>query len=241
MGEPLERLRLLFQTNRKATRIASQAFLIALFALVGWLIFAQIRSARSFQAARVGSSSTDRAALISGLLESNAQLSEEVAALEARLRDLEQQGGSLAAMVEELNRLKIVNGLAEIKGPGVRLALDSPISATELQDIVNELRNAGASAIALNDHRLIARSVIISTDAGIAVDGTVIARPFVFMALGDPDTIRVALTRRGGMLTSLQAAHPGFEAEVDEIAELTIPIYSRKLEFRYAQPAAKSP
>lgn len=212
--------------------------LAILFVLIGMLIFAQFRSESALRSARVAASSTDRAALISGLVDANLKLREEVDSLRAKLAELEQQGGSLVVMVEELNRLKLITGLSEVSGPGITLTLNSPMSATELQDMVNELKNSGAKAIALNGQRLIVSSAIVGTEAGITVDGTLITRPFVFQVLGDPDTLRVALTRKGGMLTSLQAAHPGFQAEIADAETLVIPIYSRKIEFRHAQPVA---
>lgn len=212
--------------------------LAILFALIGVLIFAQFRSESALRSARVAASGTDRAALISGLVDANLKLREEADSLQARLAELEQQGGSLVVMAEELNRLKLITGLSEAAGPGITLTLNSPVSATELQDMVNELKNSGAKAIALNGQRLVVSSAIIGTDAGIAVDGTLLTRPFVFQVLGDPDTLRVALTRKGGMLASLRAAHPGFEADIADAETLVIPIYSRKIEFRYAQPVA---
>lgn len=209
-----------------------------LFVLIGMLIFVQFRSESALRSARVAASSTDRAALISGLVDANRRLRDEVDSLRAKLAELGQQGGSLVVMVEELNRLKLITGTSEVSGPGIALTLNSPVSATELQDMVNELKNSGAKAIALNGQRLIVSSAIVGTEAGIAVDGTLLTRPFVFAVLGDPDTLRVALTRKGGMLAALQAAHPGFQAEIADAEALVIPIYSRKIEFRYAQPMA---
>lgn len=209
-----------------------------LFVLIGMLIFAQFRSESALRSARVAASGTDRAILISGLVDANLKLREEVDSLRVKLAELERQGGSLVVMVEELNRLKLITGTSEVSGPGITLTLSSPVSATELQDMVNELKNSGAKAIALNGQRLIVSSAIVGTEAGIAVDGILLSRPFVFQVLGDPDTLRVALTRKGGMLASLQAAHPGFQAEITDAQTLVIPIYSRKIEFRYAQPVA---
>ncbi|GAB4407066.1 MAG: DUF881 domain-containing protein [Anaerolineales bacterium] len=231
------------QVSQYLRRIAHDPWVVriplaVLFVLIGMLIFAQFRSESALRAARVAASGTDRAALISGLVDANLKLREEVDSLQAKLAELEQQGGSLVVMVEELNRLKLITGLSEVSGPGITLTLNSPVSATELQDMVNELKNSGAKAIALNGQRLIVSSAIVGTEAGIAVDGTLITRPFVFQVLGDPDTLRVALTRKGGMLASLQAAHPGFQADITDAQTLVMPIYARKIEFRYAQPLA---
>ncbi len=230
------------QANRATIwQVSSRVLLAALFALIGLLIFAQFRSESSIRSARVGSSTADRAVLITGLVDANLRLRDEMSGLQAKLADLNQQGDSLPVLVDELNQLKLVNGLLEVTGPGVIIVLDGPMSAVELQDLVNELKNAGAEAIALNDQRLIVRSVIISTDAGITVDATPISRPFVWQALGDADTILTAMTRKGGLLASLQAAHPSMQAQADEVAELTIPVFSRKLGFTYAQVAADAP
>jgi len=216
-------------------KVGFQALLAVLLGLIGVLIFAQFRSEGALRSARVAASGTDRAIFISGLVDSNAKLREEVESLRGKVADLDVQGGSLLVMVDELNRLKLVNGLMEVTGPGITVYLDGPMSATELQDMVNELRNSGAEAISLNEQRIITRSSLVSTEEGISVDGTPIMRPFIFQALGDPDTLRVALIRKGGLLTSLQAAHPGFQSWVDTASSLIFPIFARKLEFKYAQ------
>lgn len=230
------------QANRTTVwQVSSQVLLAVLFALVGLLIFAQFRSEGTLRSATVGTSTSDRAGLIAGLVDANLRLRDEVSALQTKLADLGQQGDSLPALVDELNQLKLVNGLLEVTGPGVVVVLDGPLSAVELQDLVNELKNAGAEAIALNGQRLIARSVIISTDTGISVDATPISRPFVLQALGDANTILTAVTRKGGLLVSLQAAHPALQAQADEVAELTIPVFSRELGFTHARVAANAP
>jgi uncharacterized protein YlxW (UPF0749 family) len=238
--EPLMRV---LQTPHRLSfeRIHYKVLVAALFALIGVLIFAQFRSEGALRSVRVAASGTDRAALISGLVDANLKLREEAEDLQTKLSELDRQGGSLVVMVGELNRLRLVNGLSEVSGAGIMLILDSPMSATELQDVVNEVKNSGAGAISLNSQRLIAQSAIISTDAGITVDGTWITRPFIFQILGDPSTLRAALMRKGGLLASLEAAHPGFQAQLDELDDLTIPIYSSKIEWRYAQAASPRP
>lgn len=228
-------------SKRLFEHVSVQVLMAVIFAVIGILIFAQFRSEGALRSARIAGSGTDRAALISGLVDANLALREEAESLRAQLAELERQGGSLVVMVEELNRLRLVNGLSEVSGEGVMLVLDSPMSATELQDMVNELKNSGTAAISLNGHRLIAHSSIVSTEAGLTVDGSGITRPFVFHILGDPGTLHAAVTRKGGLLASLQAAHSGFEAQLDDLDDVVVPIYSRQIQWTYAQPASSKP
>ena len=111
-------------------------------------------------------------------------------------------------MVTELNRLRAVNGLVEVAGPGVEMNIDGSVTALDLQDLVNEARNAGAEALALNGHRLVARSVLVGSEGAIVLDGLRLTSPYRLQAVGAAESLERALTRKGGLLALLQYAYP---------------------------------
>jgi uncharacterized protein YlxW (UPF0749 family) len=123
-----------------------------------------------------------------------------------------------------------------VSGPGLLLRVDGASSVADLQDLINEFRNAGAEAISLNDVRLGVDSVVISTEAGIEADGILIQRPFVLQAIGDPQAMHSAVDRPGGLVALLRASHPESAIELTEATNLTLPVSARVLRVQYAVP-----
>ncbi len=117
---------------------------------------------------------------------------------------------------------------APVSGPGVVVVLDDSqappgrlLHDQDLLVLVNELRAAGATAIAVADQRLGALSEIRCAGNHIRVNGAPVAPPYVIRATGDPAVLRTALELRDGILDRLRRY--GFRAEVREEQRLTIP------------------
>jgi len=140
-------------------------------------------------------------------------------------------------MVEELNRLRIINGMVEVTGPGVEVRISGEITALDLQDLINEARNAGAEAISLNGYRVVARSVVVSRDGKIYLEGNRLSSPYVLQAIGQPETLEKAFTRKGGLLALFQFTYPNVSITVTLQKALALPLYQGKYEFRYARAA----
>jgi len=208
--------------------------------LLGVLVMAQFAAQQRMDQKRVSASGVDGALLISSLVEGNARLRQEVAELDAQMdsyRSATHQT-KLQAMVDELNRLKVFNGAVEVYGPGVLVTLDGPAAVLDLQDLLNELRNAGAEALTLNGQRIIASSTIEPmADGSLVVDGFAARRPYVFVAIGDPATLETALLRPGGLLTVFSNSRQGLMVNVQRRDRLTAPVHLAVGSFQYAVPA----
>jgi uncharacterized protein YlxW (UPF0749 family) len=207
--------------------------------LLGVLLMAQFATQQRIDLKRTSASGADGALLISSLVEGNTRLRQEVAELEAQMAGY--RGASnqarLKAMTDELDRLRMFTGAVEVFGPGVQVTLDGPASVLDLQDLLNELRNAGAEALALNDRRIIVSSVIAPTAGGdIAVDGVGIRRPYLFAAIGDPATLETALLRPGGLLAVFSNSREGLKVSVQRRDHLVAPGHALAPVFQYAAP-----
>ena len=110
-------------------------------------------------------------------------------------------------MEEELKQSNILLGNTEVKGNGVIINLEDGKDLLHDEDlimIVNELKNAGAEAISINDLRVV-NSTYISCDGNvILVDGNKIGTPFTIYAIGNPEMLYGALNRNGGFLEILK-------------------------------------
>jgi uncharacterized protein YlxW (UPF0749 family) len=205
--------------------------------LLGLLLVAQFRT--QSRISHIGSND-DWDYVVAELVVGNARLRNEIDALEkevAALRGAEGPAALLLSLVDEANQLRVINGLVAVSGPGVQVTVAGPVSVLDLQDLMNELRNAGAEALALNDQRLIAWSAITTDGDQVLVDGQPVPTPYQLSAVGDPETLRAALLRPGGLVSLLRSANPAIVVTVRESDRLTVPVYRQAIEFAYARSA----
>jgi uncharacterized protein YlxW (UPF0749 family) len=203
---------------------------------LGVLLVAQLRVQQVVQQT---ARSEDWEFVVADLIDSNARLREEVRALQQQVDELKDvEGGSaiLESLVDDVNRLRIVNGRAEVSGPGVEVIVAGPITVLDLHDLINELRNAGAEALALNGQRIIAWSAIGTDGQQVTVDGQPIQAPHHLQAIGDVDTLEAALLRPGGLVDLLYQTNTGVSVNVYRREKLTLPVYDQPFQFAYARP-----
>ncbi len=175
--------------------------------LIGLALVAQFRS----QARPTELTSLPVAELstrIQTLSEANAQLRTALAeqrGLLAEYRAAGAQGSSaLDVSREELRRIRAYSGLAPVEGQGIELRVNGDLDAIALNDLLNELRNAGAEALAVDDTRITARSVVVEGARALEIDGVAVDRTFTLRAIGDPDGLVAALQRPGGIVAQLE-------------------------------------
>lgn len=214
--------------------------------LLGVGLVMQFRSQRLAHQ-NVPASATDQAVYISQLSESNADLRRQVEELEGEITRYGQGGGGgsadVEALEENLRALRIANGDAPVSGPGVRVLVEGEANLVELQDLVNELRNASAEAVAVNGVRVVARSAIVGAENGrIAIDRQALSPPYTLEAIGDPDTLVGALERKGGLIALLEAGDDSLNIEVTRHpadspeAWLHLPAATQPFEWTFARP-----
>jgi len=218
---------------------SAQLLLTIVCFILGLLLVAQFRTQRMTSRSLLSASSADQLAMISSLVENNARLREEMEALEEQLSEYQQATGRamLGALVQELNKIRIINGLVEVSGSGVEVTIDGPIGVLDIQDLINELRNAGAEALTINGERLTLYSVIASTEDGVMiVNGMKPSRPYILQAIGQPETLETALLRRGGLIATLERNYDGLAVSVIKRERMVLPVYRGAIEFVYASP-----
>jgi uncharacterized protein YlxW (UPF0749 family) len=203
---------------------------------LGLLLAAQLRTQ---EVARQAARTEDWEFVVADLVDSNARLREEVTVLRSQLAELQEaEGGGvlLQSLVDEVNYLRVVNGRVAVAGPGIEVVIDGPISVLDLHDLINELRNAGAEALALNGWRIVAWSAIGTDGQHVTVDGQPVQSPYRLQAIGDPHTLEVALLRPGGMVDLIQQYSQGVSISTEQVDKLTLPVYEQPFQFAYARP-----
>ncbi|WP_462417472.1 DUF881 domain-containing protein [Kytococcus sp. Marseille-QA3725] len=159
--------------------------------------------------------------------------------LDAQRRALEEQKAELAAgrdssaaerqARERSQELGILAGVLPAAGPGIQLTIPGGegIGAPVLLDAVQELRDAGAEAMEVNGHRVVASSSFVEDAEGrVVMDGERLAPPYRLKAIGPGDTMATAMRIPGGIVES--AKQDGASVTVvtlDEVrVESTVPL-----------------
>lgn len=184
----------------------AQVSLFVVLGFVGVLMVAQLRS--QARPAELNTLTTqDLSEVIDRLSTRNRDLRTQVADLQEQLRDYNAaagEGQSVDLTRETLATIKAFAGTLPVSGEGVVVTLTGSLDAKAVNDIINELRNAGAGAIAIDGVRVTARTVAIMGERAIEVDGNELGVSVTIRAIGDPDDLYVAMTRSGGLLSQLQ-------------------------------------
>jgi uncharacterized protein YlxW (UPF0749 family) len=204
--------------------------------VLGALLMLQYQTHGSFVKAQMAESSVDQTTIISSLYESNLALRKEAESLAAQQAEYERllDTGGLADMRDDVERIRVYNASEAITGPGIELAIDSEIQAEHLLDLLNELRNAGAEAIALNDVRIGVDSTVVGSSGKVLVDGVGTGRTLSFRAVGNPDSLDRALGRKGGVLSYLRNTYPGTQFVLVKQSSLTLPARKERPMPRFA-------
>jgi uncharacterized protein YlxW (UPF0749 family) len=176
--------------RRRSTGRAISIWLIAL--LVALVATVQIRSQAEVERSLVGIDTTSLAFLIDDLHRANDSLQSEAADLQAREATLRSgtSGAADQVLTDEANRLRAIEGLAPVHGPGVVIVIDATgLTALDLQDAINNLAAGGAEATSVNDQRVVAGVAIEQTPSGVAIDGAVVSSPWTITTIGDANRL----------------------------------------------------
>ncbi len=217
----------------------SQIAIAAVALLLGFLIVAQIRG-QTVGTGLENRSAQDLTLLVANLNTRNDQLRGEVADLGRQLDSItaaQARGDTSAGQLrDDLVRTRIWSSLDAAEGPGIQVVLRGPVTATVLQDLFNELRNAGAEAIAVGGVRLVPATVAGGSPGSLSVENTLLSDPLKVLAIGNAATMTGTLTRAGGLVAQELATNPGLGIEVTPADLLDVPATTRDLVPHVAQP-----
>jgi uncharacterized protein YlxW (UPF0749 family) len=200
--------------------------------LLGFLVVVQLRS-QGTNTALAGLSAQDLTILIANLSTRNDQLRREIDTLESQrttLMSVVDRGESSTGQVRsDLNRVRGWAGLAPVTGMGVRIAIAGPVPGEAVGELLNELRSAGAEALAVGGIRIVTGDVVTGPPGEAMIGGTVLGNPIEIVAVGNSETLVGSLTRIGGPIALLAARYPEVLVEVGAEQELLLPATERDL------------
>ncbi len=173
-------------------------------------------------------------------------LADAEAELEKERESATQNDTELQEKEKEITEGNKILGLTEVTGSGVIVTLgDSKKDAsssldpsmllvhdTDVLSVINELKNAGAEAISINDQRIIPTTGIICGGNIIDINGEKVGAPFEIKAIGLPEQL-AALDRPGGYLALLKDY--SIEVKLEKSNNITIPKYTGTITYQYAK------
>lgn len=140
---------------------------------------------------------------------------------------------------KELEESNNLIGKNAVKGEGVVITLtdtkESKITANDLLTLMNELKQAGAEAISINDQRIVYNTYIVDINyTYISVNGKRIVSPYVVKAVGNTTYLESALSQKQyGYIDKMLAAKKSILLEKQGIID--IPSYNGDLRFEYVK------
>jgi uncharacterized protein YlxW (UPF0749 family) len=235
-------------TPRLRALAGGPVFVLVVTGLVGFLLVSQFRGTQRFSQRLSAESEGDLARILASLSTEADSLRDEISALKLQLVALEASSrsdeASAKAAEDQLQALQVLAGTVPVAGPGITLDIQDPggtVGYDTLIDVVQELRDAGAEAVAVNGQRVGVSSAFATAPGGkVTLDGVVLTPPFRVSAIGQPATLESGLKIPGGALDAL-AALKDVHVELQRSARLDLPPLAKPPTFRAAHPVSSTP
>ena len=118
---------------------------------------------------------------------------------------------------ELIKKYTIVSGKTYVTGQGIIIKYkpsDNEAKADmvkDLRDIVNEIKNAGAEAIEINNQRIVGTTAIEMVKNKIEINDTEVSENFIIKAIGDSNLMYSGLIRPGGTIENIKESGVSIE------------------------------
>jgi uncharacterized protein YlxW (UPF0749 family) len=222
--------------------LAWKTLVLIAAAVVSFFAVSQLSEKDNFEQQLQAESEGDLARILSSLSNESNALQDELATLKVQLATLQsssaEQGGVSAQVQAQLHSLEVLAGTVPVTGPGIDIAItdkNAQVTFEVLIDAVQELRDAGAEAIAINGRRVGVTSAFTQRDGRILLDDVPLPVPYDVTAIGPASTMEGGLNIPGGAVDTLQARN-GVTVDVRRQNTLTMPALTQPPSFSSARP-----
>lgn len=137
---------------------------------------------------------------------------------------------------EELEQLNMALGKTDVQGEGIIITLtdkdDAKFNADNLLIIVNDLRQAGAEAISINEERIVNMTdIVYINETFVKVNGQRMIPPYIIKAIGNQTYLESALLGNGGYVDELQKG--GYDVKIEKDKKVKILKYNDEINLKY--------
>lgn len=224
-------------------KIASSVMIAVMCALLGFGYMTQINSSHSTY------ETMSESELVRLINETSTQaqnfeqrkneLSSQLSSLKAAA-DQREQAQRIAEQNEEANGL--ISGRLPAQGKGVTVTISKgtkqDIDASSMFTLIEELRNAGAEVMSIDDVRVVtSTSIWEDGDGGLLCDGTPLSTPYMVRAIGNPSDLQNAVNIAGGIGSRLKVMYGASvtvkqsdDVRIDAVREASTYTYAKTVE-----------
>jgi uncharacterized protein YlxW (UPF0749 family) len=222
-----------------ANRLESRLTVALVAGILGILAVGQFRG-QAGAPALAGLSASDLTQLIANLTTGNDELRTEITGLRdqaAHLAEAHDRGDTTVdQLAGDLARIRAWAGLTPVSGQGIAITVRGQIGGDGVEDLLNELRNAGAEAISVDGVRIVTGVVVAGAPGSLSVENNAIGEAFEIRAIGSPQILTGTLTRTGGVIAQIGATYPDAQLTVTPVDMLSLPATDRTLVPSHGQP-----
>ena len=118
---------------------------------------------------------------------------------------------------ELIKKYTIVSGKTDVTGQGIIIKYkpsdneEKADMVKDLRDIVNEIKNAGAEAIEINNQRIVGTTAIEMVKNKREINDTEVSENFIIKAIGDSNLMYSGLIRPGGTIENIRESGVSIE------------------------------
>ncbi len=208
---------------------ATQFIVAGLLLVLGMSAVVQVR-ANELDDTYAGYREQDLIDVLTGLTGASQRAESQLAELERSLRELRTTSGrrevALDRARDSIDTYSILAGLSPVTGPGLTITIGDGAGTAALDtmvDMLQELRNAGAEAMAINGEvRVVAETSVEQGVGGLRFGGQQLSPPYLVEVIGDPTTLRSGMTFRRGPVEQLE--EDGATVDVTEARRVEITV-----------------
>ena len=156
-------------------------------------------------------------------------------------RNVQSEEETIALLRKDLAKAMQDACLTNVRGAGLTVVLEDSkvdfgagidpnnylVHDEDILKVVNELKSAGAEAIAVNEQRIISTSEIRCAGPTIFINGERVGAPFVIKAIGDPALLESAMTMRGGHVDIIKEW--GLGITITKETDVLVPKYNKTI------------
>jgi len=237
-------------------RIGSQIIVAVVCCILGFMLTYQFKMLTKYQKKEnVTKSATDITVEIEMYKKEKTEMQKKIDELQGQIKSYEEAAvkgtESSKEILAELERSRMLTGATDVEGPGLIIylkpdtsdILGSNIQKKKITDfdlvlIINELRFAGAEAIAVNGYRVTSRTGIKITggvNTYITLDGKQKVsqdETITITAIGKKELLNGALSFKG----TLSFMDPASKVDYEKSDKIKIAKSNMPIKFEYAKP-----
>lgn len=231
--------------NKKGKAILTISIGLTAFILV-MVMFTQFKTVQEtditgIETMREAELRTELASWKSKYEDVNSKIEETESKIDEYTEQIESNSDLTELLTSELEEAEMYAGYTDLTGEGIIITLQdtetSQIEASDLINLVNELKIAGAEAISINGERVVSTTdiadigyvyIVINTNS----DNTRIYSPYTIKVIGNQKYLESAITVKYGYIDQMEANGKSISYVLED--NVVVEKYDGSLDYEYA-------